>query len=205
MVEDCFLTERQFNLTKAYFQNEVEDGQNFRQWLRSYNKPEDDARDDLKKDYDWDQGLYDKIEYDPDEVEDTGKTNPDAKKKGTSAQDMGEQFWVPIYRTIVKEDKTEERKHGGDVKITVHVLPKTKADKQPLGKGRDDLNTDPFCPPPAGRMEFSLNPFTMLAQLIPEKFRREICYYCCLIICAALCIYMAPMIISNGISKLIFG
>jgi hypothetical protein len=118
---------------------------------------------------------------------------------------MGEQFWVPIYRTIVNEDKTEEKKHGGDVKITVHVLAKKNADKQPLGKGRDDLNTSPFCPPPEGRIEFSLNPFTLLAQLIPAKFRREICYYLCLITCCALLIYMAPMIISNGFSKLLFG
>ena len=134
----------------------------------------------------------------------TEKELQDKKKKGSSAESQGQKFWVPLYRSVEKDGVTEQ-KHGGDVLITVHVLPKIEAEKNPLGLGRDDLNIDPFCPPPKGRIEFSLNPFDMLAQLIPAKFRREICCYCCIILCVALLIYMLPMIISNGISKAIWG
>lgn len=77
-----------------------------------------------------------------------------------------------MHRKITNEDKTTEMKKGGEVLVTVHVLPKEMANKAPLGLGRDDLNTDPFCPEPKGRIELSLNPFDMLAQLIPAKFRR---------------------------------
>jgi hypothetical protein len=44
----------------------------------------------------------------------------------------------------------------------------------------------------------------MLAQLIPPALRRKSCCAICCFICLMLCVYMAPMIISNGISKLLF-
>jgi len=31
--------------------------------------------------------------------------------------------------------------------------------------GRDNPNNDPYLPPPVGRMQLSLNPFTMMKEL----------------------------------------
>lgn len=37
--------------------------------------------------------------------------------------------------------------------ITIEILPKTLADARPAGKGRSEPNTNPFLPPPTGRMK----------------------------------------------------
>ena len=37
-----------------------------------------------------------------------------------------------------------------------------RADANKVGEARNDPNHDPFCPPPTGRISFSLNPFKML-------------------------------------------
>lgn len=39
-----------------------------------------------------------------------------------------------------------------------------RAESNPVGKGRGDPNVSPFCPPPEGRIQLSLNPFKMLVK-----------------------------------------
>ena len=119
-----------------------------------------------------------------------------------STDNSEEKFWVPLSRY---DSTLKQTKEAGKVLISVYILPKELADKQPLGTGRENVNSEPYCPEPEGRIEFSINPFTMLGQLIPEKFRRKIYCIICSIFCIILVIYMAPMIISNGLSKLMFG
>jgi hypothetical protein len=35
------------------------------------------------------------------------------------------------------------------------------AEKNKIGSGRDDPNTEPYLPPPIGRLHFSFNPWEM--------------------------------------------
>lgn len=39
-----------------------------------------------------------------------------------------------------------------------------RAKANPVGKGRSEPNASPFCPEPKGRLQLSLNPFTMIVD-----------------------------------------
>lgn len=67
-------------------------------------------------------------------------------------------FWVGLFAKN-KEGKIESR---GDVRVQIDILPVDQADKNPVGKARDNPNHSPFLPAPEGRLEFSFNPFKML-------------------------------------------
>lgn len=114
--------------------------------------------------------------------------------------DDEELFWVPIRRFNEEE---QEFKQAGKIQCSLRVYPKADADKNDQGKGRDEPNNDPYCPPPEGRLELSLNPFKMFAQLVGPAVRRKIycCCYCAALI--ALCVMMAPMIFSNIVSSVL--
>lgn len=59
--------------------------------------------------------------------------------------------------TTYKDDKEIK------IRLDLRIMPKEVADKSKVGEARDDPNREPFLPPPAGRIKFSLNPFTMLS------------------------------------------
>lgn len=113
-----------------------------------------------------------------------------------------ELFWVPMYRFNEEEGKD---KISGYVQCSFRIYPKASAEKNKQGVGRDEPNNDPVLPEPEGRLQLSLNPFTMFMQLVGPGVRRKIYMCICLIAYLALCSFMAPMIISNGFSKLLFG
>ena len=99
----------------------------------------------------------------------------------------GIKFWVQCRKSDGKE--------GGRVLLSMEILPKWKANMEKVGKGRDEPNIDPYCPPPVGRFTFSLNPFANFNQCVGPKFRRKIyCWMCCFLICAYL-IFAIPYII----------
>ena len=80
----------------------------------------------------------------------------------------GVKFWVQCSKQGVSNKK-------GRVLCSLEVVPQWKAENIPVGQGRDEPNVDPYLPPPVGRIEFTLNPFKMLNQLVGPKFRRK-CY-----------------------------
>ena len=41
------------------------------------------------------------------------------------------------------------------------MVPKDHAEKNKVGAAREEPNTDPFLPPPIGRISFTLNPLKM--------------------------------------------
>ena len=83
------------------------------------------------------------------------------------------------------------------LRIDLRIFPMALAAKKPLGLARENPNMEPYLPPPVGRIEFSLNPFKMLAQLVGPEFLAKIYGIICLLLCCTLCIFMAPMILSN--------
>lgn len=85
----------------------------------------------------------------------------------------------------------------GRLKMSLEVYPKKEAEANPVGAGQSEPNINPFLPKPFGRIEFSINPFKMLAQLVGPAFLRKMYCYCICALCCMLCIMMAPMIFSN--------
>ena len=110
----------------------------------------------------------------------------------------GIKFWVQCYKG--KKEATGEGELGGRVLCTLEILPKALADKNKLGKGRSNPNKDPYCPPPTGRMECSLNPCKMINQCVGPKFRKKC--YCYIIMCLVIVylIFALPNMIGKIIS-----
>ena len=125
------------------------------------------------------------------------KFDGDGELEGTKT-DNRTKFWFPIKRYDSDKDKWLDT---GEIQCSLQLYPKELADKNPQGVGREEPNNDPFCPPPEGRIQLSLNPFKMLAQLIPPKLRRQLCCALCCIICLGLCVMMGPMIFSSLIAS----
>ena len=113
-----------------------------------------------------------------------------------------DRFWVPIHRLVQEEGKTIQ---AGEILMSVSIIPKKAAEKNPQGKARQEPNTDPHCPPPEGRASLSLNPITMFNQMVGPAVRRKIFMMLLCVACAFLCAMMAPMIFSNIITKMIIG
>ena len=110
----------------------------------------------------------------------------------------GIKFWVQCYKG--KKDVAGEGEKGGRVLCTLEILPKELADKNKLGKGRSNPNKDPYCPPPTGRFECSLNPCKIINQCVGPKFRKKC--YCYIIMCLVVIylIFAMPNIIGKIIS-----
>jgi hypothetical protein len=95
----------------------------------------------------------------------------------------------------------KDGKSAGKVRISLAVYPGEMAKANPVGLGRSEPNHSPFLPPPVGRLSFSLNPITMFNQLVGPELRRKVYLYCCLALCAMLCIALIPMVTSDLISQ----
>ena len=110
----------------------------------------------------------------------------------------GIKFWVQCYKG--KKEAAGEGEQGGRVLCSVEILPKNMAELEPVGKGREEPNVNPYLPPPVGRLEFTLNPFKMVNQCVGPKFRRK-CYCICL-----LCLVVAYLIyaLPTMVTKIIF-
>lgn len=119
---------------------------------------------------------------------------PEKKMSGlTFDKEDSRKFWV----NLVSKDASGKRVVQGKLKLSIDLMPKKDAELNPVGEAQSEPNVNPFLPKPFGRIEFSLNPLKMLSQLIGPALRRKLYCYCCIAICCALCIMMAPMIMSN--------
>lgn len=74
----------------------------------------------------------------------------------------GQSFWV----NLVNKNAKGELEVNGRLRIQIDVLPKVEAEKNKVGEAQSEPNVNPFLPKPEGRMELSLNPFKMIAQLV---------------------------------------
>jgi hypothetical protein len=108
----------------------------------------------------------------------------------TFDSDDDNRFWLKLR---AKNAETGKEEINGKVKIQVDVLPVGTADKNPVGKARDNPNHSPTLPQPEGRITLSLNPFTMFNQMIGPEVRRKIC----ILLCCALCVVLTLAILPN--------
>ena len=111
--------------------------------------------------------------------------------------DNPSRFWLKLR---AKDAKTGKEVVNGKVKIQVDVFPIALAEKNPVGKARDNPNHSPTLPQPEGRLKLSLNPFTMFNQLIGPEVRRKIYCFLCIALCAVLTLALLPNIIGALIS-----
>lgn len=110
-------------------------------------------------------------------------------------------FWLKL----MGKDENGKIDCTGEVRLQINVLPISFAEKNSVGKARDNPNHSPFLPAPEGRIEFSLNPFKMLNQLLSPDLIRKIKVFCCIGVCVALIVVMFPMIFSQMISACILA
>jgi hypothetical protein len=108
-----------------------------------------------------------------------------------------------LYPAIVPKNskylKTQrDGKPMGEVCVSMEVVPMDIADQAKLGHGRNAPNHSPFMPPPSGRLQFSLNPFTMIKELVGPA----ICFkfMCCLLCVAFVCL----MIFAGPLMNMLF-
>lgn len=86
--------------------------------------------------------------------------HPEKGMKGlTFDSDDKRQFWVDLESKDEKGNKVV----NGRLKLSVEVFPKKDAVANPVGEAQSEPNINPFLPKPFGRIEFSINPFKMLA------------------------------------------
>ena len=88
-------------------------------------------------------------------------------------------------------DRGKVRKRG-QIGISVEIVPGEEAEERPVGYGRTEPNTDPYLPPPSGRLQFSYNPLAICKELIgPDTVIKLIC--CCLCVLCLLVIAFGGM------------
>lgn len=78
----------------------------------------------------------------------------------------------------------------GDLAMSIDIVPWEEAETRKVGFGRDEPNTNPYLPPPVGRMQFSLNPFIMLKELLGPEVLCKILCCCCIIILLVIFVVM---------------
>ena len=95
-------------------------------------------------------------------------------------------FWVQCY---------QQNSKSGRILCSLEILPMWKAELNKVGKGRKDPNVAPYLPPPVGRFQWSLNPFTLLNQCVGPRFRKKLYWGVCMLCCIIYLIFLIPYII----------
>lgn len=118
----------------------------------------------------------------------------------------GESFWLPMRQVETDKKKgTKTTKDNGHVKVRIDITTKEFAEKNKVGSARDDPNTEPYLPPPVGRIHFTLNPFEMYKQMIGPAMRGKIAYWCCIfwgsILCVMILYYLVPIVVGGLITN----
>ena len=94
---------------------------------------------------------------------------------------------------------------GKEPTLTISVACVTARESQqvPVGEGQDDPNQNPFLPPPTGRFQVSMNPFTLLTSLVGRDQRQKACC-CCISCCICLLILIfVPLTLSNLLMRVL--
>lgn len=99
---------------------------------------------------------------------------------------INDSFWLDMKA----KDSNGRLEKNGRVRIRIDVLPIVKAEKNSVGKARNDPNHSPYLPAPQGRVELTIDPFKMYSQLLGPEIRRRINDSLCKIICVLVCVFL---------------
>ena len=95
---------------------------------------------------------------------------------GIPGNDPADSKWLKL---DVLDHNTGVREPRGQLCINIQLWPKDKAIVMPVGARRDEPNTNPYLPPPVGRLKWSWNPFVLGSQLCGPWICAQV--FCCLI------------------------
>merc|ERR1711871_441248 len=87
----------------------------------------------------------------------------------------------------VTDKNTGETTPKGEVCYSIQIWPKDKALVMPVGAARSEPNTNPYLPPPVGRLKWSWNPFVLGSELCGPVLCAQ--FFCCLL-SIAFCLLM---------------
>ena len=107
--------------------------------------------------------------------------------------DPADSSWCKLTKTDHNADPVTTVPTG-EVCYSVEIWPKDKAVCMPVGSARNDPNTNPFLPPPVGRIKFSWNPFVLGTELCGPSMCAK---FTCLLIVAFFivgCIFFQPFL-----------
>jgi len=89
--------------------------------------------------------------------------------------------------------------------VDLRLIPGINAKNQPVGTARSEPNHSPQLKEPWGRIQMSMNPLSMLAQLVSPELRDKCYAYMGTILCLTLLVVLLPLIASDLASKLILS
>ena len=66
-------------------------------------------------------------------------------------------FWLQL----ISRNAKNELEKTGKVRIRIDIYPEEHAKNNKVGEARNEPNTNPYLPPPIGRINFTINPIKM--------------------------------------------
>jgi hypothetical protein len=87
--------------------------------------------------------------------------------------------WLHMRRRDREEGRFED---AGQVLLSIELMPVAVAEQRPAGLGRSAPNAYPELPKPVGRLEYSLNPYSMGKQILgPALCHNILCTFLCFV------------------------
>lgn len=90
--------------------------------------------------------------------------------------------WLPI---TYHNHKMKRNEYRGSLAVSVTIVPESETVTRPVGAGRDEPNSNPYLPPPVGRLTFSFNPLSLIWALFGPECVLICCCICCCLCCLA--------------------
>ena len=146
-------------------------------WFSCFAKEEkkDDDNDDDGKPLLDDDAAAKQREMDDEEKEAAETASWLKSLAGIPGNDPADSKWLKL----MLDHNTGVREPRGQLCVNVQIWPKDKAIVMPVGARRDDPNTNPYLPPPVGRLKWSWNPFVLGSQLCGPWICAQV--FCCLL------------------------
>ena len=126
----------------------------------------------------------------------------------------GARFWAPLKCRNEKgeylTDKNGKEK-AARILLSIQLVPQSQVAVLPASAGdhSGEHNKNPELPKPVGRLTFSLNPFTMFAQLFGDQVAGDCLRMCCCLICIVLSVvlgfFMFPAVLGNVVTEVFTG
>lgn len=104
-------------------------------------------------------------------------------------------FWIDMKNKIGQSN--------GEIRVTIDILPKEQALAYANAEGRAEPNHSPYCPPPTGRIQWSINPWSMLNQCVAPHIRNKVCCSICGALCVVMCFFMVIFFFPTIIAEIL--
>lgn len=91
----------------------------------------------------------------------------------------------------------------GKLMFSLEVMPKGVAEKLPAGVGRSDPNSNPYLPDPDGRFQWSLNPFTIIRQLLGDRCMGKVCGLLCCVAIVFILLFKIPDLFTSAAAEFV--